>query len=238
MQRHRPGRPAGPRAVLRPDEVAQRGRYPAPRLRRRQLVLAHLRPVGPVRQRQAPRRLHRRRVAAPAPRCGREDRDRRARPQDDERRFRRRRGQVHPPLHRRRRERRQRAQEGDRRPVHDLGALPRVRGHPAERGRPHGAGRRPHPPAGRRAAADRPARAAAHPADRRGRAAGRRGRRPGRRPGRHGTGLPHPGPGDLHAVRRGVPAGQDGPPPRVVAGRRHECATNPPSGCTPATSAA
>ena len=64
-------------AVLRPHEVAQRGRDPAPRLRRRQLVLAHLRPVGPVRQRQAAGRLHRRRVAAPALRRRREDRDRR-----------------------------------------------------------------------------------------------------------------------------------------------------------------
>ena len=124
-------------AVLRPHAVAQRGRDPAPRLRRRQLVLAHLRPVGPVRQRQAAGRLHRRRVAAAALRRRREDRDRRARPQDDERRLRGRRDQVHPALHRRRRERRERAQEGDRRPVHDLAALPGVRRHAAERGRAH-----------------------------------------------------------------------------------------------------
>ena len=52
-------------------------------------------------------------------------------------------------------------------------------------------------------------------------AAGRRGRRAGRRARRHGAGLPHAGPGDLHAVGRGVAADQDGPPPRVVAGRRH-----------------
>ena len=46
------------------DEVAEPGRDPAPRLRGRQLVLAHLRPVRPVRQRQAPARLHGRGVAA------------------------------------------------------------------------------------------------------------------------------------------------------------------------------
>ena len=73
---------------------------------------------------------------------------------------------------------------------------------------------------------------------RRGRAARGRGPHPRRRPGRHGAGLPHPRPGDLHALGRGVAADQDGAPPRV---RRWStsctCSTSRRSGCTRATSA-
>ena len=79
LQRDRPAGPARPREDVRPVEVAQRGRDPAPRLRRRHLVLARLRPVRAVRQRQAAGRLHRRGVEAAAVRRRREGRAR-ARP--------------------------------------------------------------------------------------------------------------------------------------------------------------
>ena len=172
---------------------------------------------GPVRQRQAARGLHRRRVAPAALRRRREGLDRRAGRKTMNADFE---GVVEKFTRlfiRRDVERHVRAQPGDLRAVHQR----RCPARPA-----HGRAAQPRPPCTAEVAGAhiaellRPGRATLHRgaarpcddpvaapvADEAGRAAAA--------PGRHRARVPQPRPGDRHPLGRGVAAGQDGPSPR------------------------
>ena len=163
LQRDRPQGRAGPREVLRPAEVAQRGRDPAPRLRRRHLVLAHLRQVLALRQRQAARAT----TPRPSGSCCCSARTRRSRSaipgskdvnfefEGVETKFNRlfiaadEKGASA-------------SEEGDHRPVTPPSVIcPECDGTRLNRGRPHGHRRRPHPARGVRDGPGHAARAAA-----------------------------------------------------------------------------
>ncbi len=216
LRGHGIGHRLRPVAAVRRQQVAQRGRAHDPRLQHGRLVRPHLQRLRLLRPRQADPQVHQEGAQRPALQGADQDQGRRhqpdlrgADPEDpevDAVQGRRRDAAAHPRL---------RGAGGD---VHHL---PRLRRHPAQRGRPVVEDQGDQHRRRLRDADQRPGRVGARPRRAVGGAAARGAAADPRLVRGDRAGLPLARPAVGHAVGRRGAAHQDDPPARVVAHRRH-----------------
>ena len=211
-----PGHRPRPRGAGRPQQDAQRGRDPGARLHPGRVVRADLHRVRPGPRGRQGRRLHRPAAAGlPLPRAD-EGQDPRHQPhlrgtgpqgaEEHPDQGPGLRAAAHRRLHR---------------PSGHLRTVPVLRRHPAQRGRAIVQDRRDQHRRRLRHADQRPGRVRPPPDRTGGRAAGRHAAADPGLAGRDRARLPQPRAQLGLAVRGRGPAGQDGPPPRLTADRRH-----------------